>query len=104
MLGLHCCAPTFSSCSEQGLLFVEDPRLQVPGFQELWLSSPRVRGLSGCSTCVQCVDLVALQYVESSQTRDQTHVPCIDKQIPIHSTTQDVLYHFKIRFRMCGII
>ena len=34
--------------------------------------------------------LVALQCMESSQTRDQTHVPCIGKRIPIHYTTKKV--------------
>ena len=34
--------------------------------------------------------LVALWYVESSQTRDQTHAPCIGRQILIHCTTREV--------------
>ena len=34
--------------------------------------------------------LVALWHVESSQTRDWTRVPCIDRQIPIHCTTREV--------------
>ena len=29
-------------------------------------------------------DLVALWYVESSRTRDRTHVPCLDKRIRNH--------------------
>ena len=36
--------------------------------------------------------LVALWLVESSQTRDQTRVPCIGRQIPIHCTTRQVQY------------
>ena len=36
--------------------------------------------------------LVAPEHVESSQTRDQTHVPCIDRQILIHGTTKEVLF------------
>ena len=34
--------------------------------------------------------LVAPPHVESSQTRDQTHVPCIGRWIPIHCTTRKV--------------
>ena len=35
--------------------------------------------------------LVALQHVESSWTRDQTHVPCTGRQILIHCTNREVL-------------
>ena len=31
-LGLHCCIPAFSSCSEQGLLFIEVHGLLVAAF------------------------------------------------------------------------
>ena len=34
--------------------------------------------------------LVALWHVELSQTRDQTHVPCIGRQILIHCITREV--------------
>ena len=34
--------------------------------------------------------LVALRRVESSQTKDQTHVPCIGRQIPNHWTTREI--------------
>ena len=34
--------------------------------------------------------LVAPQHVESSQTRDQTHVSCIGRQILIHGATREV--------------
>ena len=34
--------------------------------------------------------LAALQHVESSLTRDRTHVPCIVRQILIHYTTKEV--------------
>ena len=34
--------------------------------------------------------LVAPKHVESSPTRDQTHVPCIGKQILNHWTTREV--------------
>ena len=34
---------------------------------------------------------VALRHVESSWTRDQTHVPCIGRRTPIHYATREVL-------------
>ena len=40
------------------------------------------------------IGLIALQHVESSGTRDQTHVSCIGRRIPIHRTTRDVLFFF----------
>ena len=41
--------------------------------------------------------LVALWHVRSSQTRDQTCVPCIGRWILNHSATREVLYSvFKI--------
>ena len=43
-----------------------------------------------------CTGLVALQHVESSQTRDRTRVPCIGRQILIHCTMKEVLL-FKVR-------
>ena len=39
-----------------------------------------------------CTGLVALQQVESSQTRDRTRVPCIGWRILNHQTTREVLY------------
>ena len=40
--------------------------------------------------------LVAPQHVGSSQTRDQTHVPCIDKQILNHCATREVPVEFSV--------
>ena len=90
---LHISTSAFSSCSEQGLLFVvvcgllivaaplvAEPRLQMHGLQELHRPGAMV------------VALVALvKLVEFSWTRDQTCVPCIGRQIPIHCTTKEVL-------------
>ena len=58
MLGLHCCEQTFSSCGEQGLLFVAvhgllievashvaEHRLQAHGLQQLWHVGPAVVAL-----------------------------------------------------------
>ena len=37
--------------------------------------------------------LVTLRHVESSWTRDQTHVPCIGRRILIHCTTREVPFY-----------
>ena len=44
--------------------------------------------------------LVALQQVEYSWTRDQTHVPCIGRQILIHRTTREVLFQLLFMFEV----
>ena len=69
MLGLCCCTWTFSSCRKLGLLFIA-----VASFVAEHSSfSPRAQK--------QPTGLVALKHMESSQTRDQTHVPCIGRYI-----------------------
>ena len=49
---------------------------------------------SGAQECMSCAvvgtGLADLWHVESSQTRDPAHVPCIDGWIPIHWTMRDV--------------
>ena len=83
----------FASCGEQGL----HPRCSE-GFS-LWhllllrsTGSTRT-GFRSCSLWslkyLGCTGLAVLQHVESSQTRDQTHVPCIGRQIPNHWTTRE---------------
>ena len=47
----------------------------------------RTRGLQH----LQPVDLVALQHVRSSRTRDQTHVPHFGRKILSHWTTREAL-------------
>ena len=62
-------------------------------FKIFFLSIYWCMGFSSCSTQAQylwCMGLVALQHVESSQTRDWTHVLCISRQILIHCTTIEV--------------
>ena len=49
-------------------------------------------GLSSCSKWA----LVAPCYVESSRTRDRTHVPLIGGRIPIHCITREVLSPFDL--------
>ena len=71
------------------------PPAVVPCFslrRLLWLHSTGSK-LGSCSTQSQrlwCADLVSLQHLESSQTRDGTHVPCICRQIPARCTTREV--------------
>ena len=48
------------------------------------------------SSIVGRTGLVALQHVESSQTRDQTQVPCTGRQVLNHWATRDVLCVFLI--------
>ena len=107
-LGLRCCERAFSSCGERRLLFVvvwglltvvaslvAEHRLQAHRLQQLWLA-----GFSSCGTRAQQLQpagsraqaqqlrrmgLVAPQHVGSSQTRARTRVPCIGRQILIHS-------------------
>ena len=61
----------------RGLLIVvaslADHRLQAHGLRWLWY-----------------VGLVVLRHVESSQTREQTHIPCTGRWILIHCTTREV--------------
>ena len=86
VLGLCCCSWTFSSCREQGLLFiavrglliavaslVAEHRLQMCRLQQLWH-----------------VGLVAPQHVGSSRAKDRTHVPCIGRRILNHCATREV--------------
>ena len=49
-----------------------------------WLSVPRLQELQ------QAGSEVVLRHVESSWTRDRTHVPCIGRHIPIHCATRAV--------------
>ena len=73
-VGLPCCAWAFSSCntgfSAGGLLLFQS-------------KGSRAQQLLH-------VGLVALRHVESSQTRGQTRVPSIGRQILNHWTTREV--------------
>ena len=64
-LGLQWVQHTASAVTECGS--------RVPGLQYLWRRS-----------------LVALQHVESLQTRERTHVPCIGRWTPIHCVTRKI--------------
>ena len=55
----------------------------------LWYTGCRMHGLSSCGAWC----LVASRHVESSQTGDQTPVPCFGRPILIHCTTRKVSTH-----------
>ena len=108
-LGLRCCTRAFSSCGEQGPLFVVVHGLLIAqllllrsmgsrrvGFssyvtraKQLWLAGSRVQVQQ-----LWLMGLVAPRHVGSSRTRAQTRVPCIGRWILNHSTTREVPNHF----------
>ena len=53
----------------------------------LWCTGSRMHGPSSCGAWC----LVASRHVESSRTRDWTHVPYIGRRILIHCSTRQVL-------------
>ena len=118
-LGLRCCAWAFSSCSEQGLLFivvcglliavaslVAEHGLQVRGLQQLWRVGSAVAAHGPQSTWASVVVACRLQSagsvvvahglscsaaLGSSWTRAGTRVPCIGRWILNHCTTREAL-------------
>ena len=88
---LHCFAQAFSSCRKWGLLFTAVHSFSL---RLLLLQSSGFRmGFSSCSMRAQClwhVGLAAPWHVGSSQIRDGTHVPCMDRWILIHYATMEV--------------
>ena len=74
------------------LLCTGSLQLQNMGFSLWWLlllrsTSSRVQRLQE----LWCVGFIALWHLESSQTRDQTHVPCIGWLILNHWATRESL-------------
>ena len=61
-------------------------RLQAHRLSSCDLQDQECMGSSSCNSWA----LVVPQHVESSQTRDKTHVPYIGKQILIHCTMSEV--------------
>ena len=92
--------------------------LQCAGFSLRWLLLLRSMGsrhagfsscgtrakqlqLAGCRVQAQqlwCMGLVAPWHVGSSQTRAQTRVPCIGRQILNHCATREALISFLVDF------
>ena len=71
----------FSSCWKQGLLFIA-----VRGLLIMAASLVVEQGSRHMDSASMYVSLVAQRHVESSQTRDQTPVPCVGKWVLIHCT------------------
>ena len=101
VLGLRCCTQAFSSFREQGAALWL--RLQgcsvvaAPGLLLLWRMGSRACELQkvhlvGPGACAYWhTSSVAPLHVESSWTRDGTHVPCIGRWILNHWTSREVL-------------
>ena len=88
-VGLCCCMWAFSSCGEQGLIFIAVAQAShCRGFSccgalalDRGASVVASHGLSSWAS-----GLVVQQHVGSSLTRDQTLVPCVGRQTPNHCT------------------
>ena len=93
VLSLPCCASTFSSCSEQGLLsscsampfHCSDFSCFRSWVLGVWASVTAAHGFS----MLWCTGLVALGHVGLSLTRDWVNVPCIDRWIRYHWNTRE---------------
>ena len=93
-LGLHCCMWAFRSWVKQGLFFVACVDLSLGWPPLLWGTGSRCSGLSSCNSQapghgINICGTWAPQHVESPLTRNQTHVPCIGRQILNHWTTRE---------------
>ena len=85
-----CCRPqAFSSCRKKGLLFIA-----VLGFLMVVASHCRTQLQARASVVVAqqlwSTDLIAPWQVGSSQSKDWTRVPCIDRWILMHCTTREI--------------
>ena len=97
VLGLHCCARAFSSCSEHGLLFVAVHRLLIAVASLLQSTGSRCAG--SCGSQAQQLwrtGLVAPWHVGSSQTRARTRVPCIGRRILNYCATREALGYIQM--------
>ena len=94
-LGLHCSLRAFSSRGQLRATSCRLLSLWCMGFSLRWLpllwsTGSGHMGFSSCSMWAQYLwhtGLVVRRHVESSWTRDQTCVPCVGRQIPIHCIT-----------------
>jgi len=86
-LGPGCCLWAFSSCGEQGRLFIEVHGLPIAAASlvaEHRLQAPRHHSWGTWALYCGSWALVAPPHVESSQTGNGTPVPCIGTQILIY--------------------
>ena len=81
----YCCVHIFSSCDKGELLFVVTWASFCSGFcySKAWALGTRAQLLWPLGS-------VAPQHVGSSQTKDQTRVPCTGRQILNHWATKEV--------------
>ena len=96
-LGLHCCSQAFCSCRERGCSSLQCMHSHCSG-----LSCCRARALGTQASVAAALRLSICgtrayfpQHVESSQTRDQTHAPCIGRRILIYCTLGEFRVIFK---------
>ena len=68
--------------------------LRCEGFWLQWLLLLSSMGFRAQAQQSWHMGFVALRPVDSSQARDQTYVPCIGRQIPIHCSTRGGEYVF----------
>ena len=90
------------------LLLLRSMGSRCAGFSSCWLVGSRAQVQQ-----LWCTGSVALQHVGSSQTRDQTRVPCIGRRILNHCTIREALclyfcfaiylYHFS-RFHIYALL
>ena len=74
------------------------PRMRRAGFSLRCFSSRRAQALECALPPLRYMGLVAQQHAEPPQSRDQTHVTCISRQILNRWTTREVLaYMFQIQ-------
>ena len=87
-LGLCCCTQTFFSCSEPGYSSLSCTDFSLWWLLLLWGTCSRCMGFRSCDTWT----FICLRHVESSWTRNRTHVLCTSRWIPSHCATREVPY------------
>ena len=87
-LSFCCCVNSFPCCSKWGLLLLVVHRASHWGA----FCSCIAQALEHRCQQLWCMGLVAVQHVDSSWTRDGTHLPFIGRGIPIHCTIREVLF------------
>ena len=90
---LCCYTWAFSSYSWWGLLSICGVGCSLRWLPLLWSMGFRAQAQR-----LRHTGFVIPWHVGSSQTRDQTHVPCVDRWIPMHCATRKVLCLFIIYF------
>ena len=87
----------FSSCREQGLLFVKCCGFSCCRVRALcWRQQLRFEGSRAQAQQLWRIGLVVPWHVGSSWTRDQTYVSCIGRWILYHQPTREAICHFLI--------